>query len=220
MSTVECGLTGKLCREILSLGPSGKTFDRSRRYPSSENQNKRRRNAGIQQWSSANGVTGAKAVPLRLTFLSESQSSVLFVAIKETFLDALTVSWHNRYEVNEYRNNRSNSDGLQEENDHNRLKWSKSIFPVYRTVKISATMKFGCDHPVFRHGVHAKPTLYTRITRIPCRSNGLRTSGVAPASVISMWISLLGQIKAGPTLSSLLESATTITCFDCLSILR
>jgi len=114
MSTVECGLTGKLCREILSLGPSGKTFDRSRRYPSSENQNKRRRNAGIQQWSSANGVTGAKAVPLRLTFLSESQSSVLFVAIKETFLDALTVSWHNRYEVNEYRNNRSNSDGSQQ----------------------------------------------------------------------------------------------------------
>src|ERR1700722_18777892 len=65
-----------------------------------------------------------------------------------------------------------------------------------------------------------KSLIHGRITRTPCRSNGAMPSAVAPASVISVWISLVGQMKAGPTLPSLLESATTISCFDCFSILR
>ncbi len=52
------------------------------------------------------------------------------------------------------------------------------------------------------------------------RSKGAIASAVAPESVTKTWISLVGQMKAGPTRPSLLESATTITFLDCLTILR
>src|SRR5580693_4999783 len=63
-------------------------------------------------------------------------------------------------------------------------------------------------------------SLQTLTIRMPWRSKGDSASGGAPVSVIRMWISLMGQINAGLTLPILLESATTMTCFDCFSILR
>src|SRR5713226_8763597 len=56
------------------------------------------------------------------------------------------------------------------------------------------------------------------MTLIPFRVNAATASSEAPASVTSTSTSSTGQIKDGVTTPSLLESATTTTCFACLTM--
>src|SRR6266404_4928376 len=60
----------------------------------------------------------------------------------------------------------------------------------------------------------------TRMTRMSLLVNAATTSSEAPASVTSTSTSSMGQINDGVTTPSLVESATTITCLACLTMVR